>query len=325
MHGHGMFDSPGVFYSIGPKILFDHEWIIDRAKIANLKQHKLCVLDLSSEHYGVDGIDYVYHALDSAKINFLLLSHNPKDHFRLPKLLFYPHWYHWARNSFKTQNHPSFDCYKRAYLIGCQNRNPRYHRLYNYLILRNKSWFDSVFFTMHNQPFQRYRKDDADLDDHMIEQWHSIKNNFPVDLDFISDRESLLGILIGNMDAYINLVTETVMLPTVAVTEKIWRPIAAAQLFVAIGSQGTVEHLRNSGVDVFDDIIDHSYYDNVTDWQKRIHCAHEILERLITQDLEKIYQQTHQRRLKNVEKFYAGEFDANRSLDYIQQCINMLN
>ena len=94
---------------------------------------------------------------------------------------------------------------------------------------------------------------------------------------------------------------------------------------MAIGSQGTVEHLRNSGVDVFDDIIDHSYYDNVTDWQKRIHCAHEILERLITQDLEKIYQQTHQRRLKNVEKFYAGEFDANRSLDYIQQCINMLN
>ena len=322
-----MFDSPGVYYFEDAKTnVFNDDWLLDHNKISRLSSYKLVIANFSSQHYGISGIDHVYRAFEQHGVNFLLLSHNPNDHFRLPKLLFYPHWYHWARNSFKTQNHFSFDSFKRTHLIGCQNRNSRYHRLYNYLTLRNKPWFDSVFFTMHNQPFQRrHREDDADLDDHMIEQWHSIKNNFPVDLDLVSGKEGRLGILTGNTDAYINLVTETVMLPTVAVTEKIWRPIAAAQLFVAIGSQGTVEHLRTSGVDVFDDIIDHYHYDNVTDWQKRIHCAHEILEWLITQDLEKIYQQTHQRRLKNVEKFYAGEFDANRSLDYIQQCINMLN
>jgi len=321
-----MFDSPGVYYFEDTKTnVFNDDWLLDHNKISRLSSYKLVIANLSLEHYGIGGIDHVYHAFEQHGVNFLLLSHDPNDHFRLPKLLFYPHWYHRSRNRFKTRNHPSLDSYKRTHLIGCQNRNPRYHRLYNYLTLRNKSWFDSVFFTMHNQPFQRHRADDADLDDHMIEQWHSVKNNFPVDLDSVSGEESNSGILTGNTDAYINLVTETVMLPTVAVTEKIWRPIAAAQLFVAIGSQGVVEHLRTSGVDVFDDIIDHHHYDNETDWQKRIHCAHEILEWLMSQDLEKIYQQTHQRRLKNVEKFYSGEFDATRSLDYIQQCINMLN
>jgi len=321
-----MFDSPGVCYFKDPRLhIFDDNWILDYNKIANLKKHKLVIADFSSEHYGQDGINHIHKAFEQQGINFLLLSHDPKDHLQLSNMIFFPHWYHWARTSFKTQNHPSFDRLKRQYPASCQNFNTsRYHRVYNYLTIKNKSWFDSMLFTMRNMPIINNRDDDQILDQTMLDQWNQSRYNFPV-FEPESQEISALGLLSHNIDAYVNLVTETTMIPKVFVTEKTWRPIAAAQLFVIIGNPGTVDYLRDIGVDVFDDIIDHRYYDNNPDWQQRIHGAQQVLEYLLSQDLEKIYQQTHSRRLKNVEKFYAGDFDHHGSLRYIIQCINTLN
>ena len=321
-----MFDSPGVYYfkDPGPNI-FDDNWILDHNKIAKLKDYKLVIADFSSEHYGAGGVDHVYHALQQQNINFLLLSHDPQDHFRLPNLAFFPHWYYDSKNNFRTQNHPSFDHFKRQYSIGCQNYNTsRYHRVYNYLAIKNKSWFDSMLFTMHNFPLEKTRADDHVLDSVIAEQWNQIRHSFPRN-SVESYQDTRDGFLSGNIDAYVNLVTETTMLPKVFVTEKSWRPIAAAQLFVIIGSPGTISYLRDTGVDVFDDIIDHAHYDNVSDWQQRIHCTHQVLESLLAQDLEKIYQQTQQRRIDNVKKFYAEKFDSHGTLNYITECINTLN
>jgi hypothetical protein len=322
-----MFDSPGVYYLEDIKTnIFDDNWLLDHNKISRLGSYKLVIANFSSEHYGISGLDHVYHAFEQHRINFLLLCHDPADHFRLPNMVFFPHWYYWARDHFKTQTHPSFDHFKRQYPASCQNRNTsRYHRVYNYFTIKNKPWVDSMLYTMHNLPLEKIRDDDYVLDNTMAEQWNQIRHNFPQDPGIASCRDSLNGILPGNIDAYVNLVTETTMIPKIFVTEKTWRPIAAAQLFVMIGNPGTVDYLRDIGVDVFDDIIDHRYYDNNPDWQQRIHGAQQVLEYLLSQDLEKIYQQTHSRRLKNVEKFYAGYFDHHGSLRYILQCINMLN
>jgi hypothetical protein len=321
-----MFSAPGVLYFSTPlDFIFDQDWNLDHNKIAKLKDYKLVIADFGSEHYGKYGIDHIHEAFEQQGVNFLLLSHDPQDHLRLSNMIFFPHWYHWAKNSFKTQNHPSFDHFKRRYPASCQNFNVRrYHRVYNYLTIKNKTWFDFMLFTMQNMPLEKTRNDDQVLDQTMLDQWDQSRCNFPVE-DLVDHQTSVLGILDHNIDAYVNLVTETIMLPKIFVTEKTWRPIAAAQLFIIVGSPGTVGYLRDIGVDVFDDIIDHGYYDNHPDWQQRIHNAQQVLESLLTQDLEKIYQQTHSRRLKNVEKFYAGEFDHHGSLRYITQCINTLN
>jgi hypothetical protein len=317
----------GICYFNRPKEkLFNNDWILDHDKIFNFKKYKLTIADFSSEHYGSHGLDHVYDAFEKQGINFLLLSHDPGDHFRRPNMIFFPHYYHSARHSFKTQDHPSLKHFQRQYPVSCQNHNcSRYFRVYNYLAIKNKHWFDSVFFSMHNRSLKKTRNDDHLLDADMIAQWNQIRRNFPVGFDSQSGQDGLVGLLEGNINSYINLVTESVMLDTIFVTEKTWRPVAAAQLFVIIGSKGTVDHLRNIGVDVFDDIIDHRHYDNNPDWQQRIHGAHQVLESLLSQDLEKIYQQTHHRRLKNVEKFYSGKFDLHGSLEYITQCINTLN
>ena len=320
-------NDPNFYYFSNPKeIIFNNDWILDHDKIANLKKYKLVIANFSSEHYGDSGIDHVHEAFKQQDINFLLLSHNPQDHLRLSNMIFFPHWYYWAKNSFKTQNHPSFKHFKRQYLLSCQNRNTRrYHRVYNYFTIKDKPWFDSMLYTMHNLPVKKIRSDDHELDDNIINYWNQVRHNFPFEPDAKSAKESMDGLLEGNINSYINLVTETTMLSKIFVTEKTYRPIAAAQLFVMIGSPGTVNYLRDIGVDVFDDIIDHHHYDNNPDWQQRIHGAQQVLESLLSQDLEKIYQQTHSRRLKNVETFYAGDFDHHGSLRYIIQCINTLN
>jgi hypothetical protein len=82
-------------------------------------------------------------------------------------------------------------------------------------------------------------------------------------------------------------------------------------LFVVIGSQGSIDHLRSQGVDTFDDIIDHKYYDNEPNWQTRIQKVHEVLDHLITSDLNAINKITQDRRSENARKFFAGAFYTN--------------
>ena len=67
-----MFNDPGIFYFNRPSdVMFDQDWKLDSNKISKLKDHKLVIADFSSEHYGVDGLDHVYQALEQQGINFL--------------------------------------------------------------------------------------------------------------------------------------------------------------------------------------------------------------------------------------------------------------
>jgi hypothetical protein len=127
----------------------------------------------------------------------------------------------------------------------------------------------------------------------------------------------------ANTDAYIHLVTETTVIPKIFVSEKTWKPIAAGQLFLIFGNPGIVSYLRNCGVDVFDDIVDHSY-DSIVDWQCRLHAIHDQIAYLLNQNLKDIYITTSKRRTENTKKFFAGEFD-NQYKQTLLQCINTLS
>jgi hypothetical protein len=71
------------------------------------------------------------------------------------------------------------------------------------------------------------------------------------------------------------------------------------------------------GVDTFDDVVDHDHYDNEPDWRIRIQKIHKVLGKLLSQDLESIYQVTQQRRIANTEKFFNGEFGTKYQNDLI--------
>ena len=320
----GMFNQPGVFYFNQPDTIYDKtNWTIGQEKLTLLKQHSMVIADFSSEHYGNNTIQYLYDVLESQNINFLLLSHDPQDHLTRPQLLFYPHWYY--RSKENLHNLPNILKIKKKYKVSCLNRVPRFHRIYNWITLKEKPYTDDFLFSMHRQPDDLIgsnpRADDYNLSNDMLAKWELIQFTLPVKQKSKFSQYDLSHP--AYLDSYINLVTETTVIPKIFVTEKTWKPVANGQLFLIIGNPGTVDYLRSQGVDVFDDIIDHKYYDNETDWQARILKVHKLIEDLLEQDLYKINQDTIARRVINRTKFFAGEFDQQYQLK-IQECINTL-
>jgi hypothetical protein len=99
------------------------------------------------------------------------------------------------------------------------------------------------------------------------------------------------------------------VIPGVFITEKTWKPVAAGVPFLVFGNPGTISFLKTLGVDTYDDVIDHAYYDNESDWRIRLTKIHTVLNNLIEHGAEKIYQQLFVRAQNNQTKFCNGDFD----------------
>jgi hypothetical protein len=90
------------------------------------------------------------------------------------------------------------------------------------------------------------------------------------------------------------------------------------------GSAGSIAHLRDMGVDVFDDFIDHKYYDTEQDPLARLNKIHAVLDELAKQDPDSIFQKTLSRRMSNIAKFKNGQLGTQYQ-HQIKTCINLLN
>jgi hypothetical protein len=98
------------------------------------------------------------------------------------------------------------------------------------------------------------------------------------------------------------------------ISEKTWKPIFSGQLFLILGSVGTVEYLRAIGVDVFDDIIDHAY-DQEPNLETKIDMLMESITNLLAQDLDQIWLDTLHRRQKNLDLVYSPAFQQRMFAD----------
>ena len=306
---------PNTLWSIGNEKFYTQpigsKMSISTQTAESLKKYNLIVADYSSEHWGphYQGIlPPSYFDLLALNLNFIFLTHHEPEHLLSPNYLYFPHHY------FKKIDElvPQYDSVSRIdkkFKISCLNRNARVHRIYNFLKLKEKSYFNELLFTFHNN--FAFRHDDPKLNQSMIDEWKSIQHNF-----------SSLGVSLDHhihpfnshpayTDSYIHLITETTIIPKIFITEKTWKSIASGQLFILLGNPGSVQHLRNLGVDTFDDYINHDYYDNESDWQTRIDKIHELVDYFMSLSntaLEQINKETQVRRLSNMEKYFASEF-----------------
>lgn len=297
-----------VYYTYDALEIYDKgndvsSWQINKQKISALKKHKLCVFDFSLEHWGRGTVDHVYDTVSECDVNFIILSFDPMDHQKRPNLFFYPYFYFWSIKKFKPGNLPQNNL--RQYKWSCLNGRPRGHRIYNYVYSTQQVYYDCSYFTMHNSDYIADRADEIDLDPNSLAQWNVLRHNWSLHWE---SWPSVFEVTEATTDSYIHLVTESTIGPAVFVTEKTWRPIAYEQLFLVFGNPGTIEFLRNQGVDVFDDLIDHSY-DNEQDWKIRCHKVHAELEKLLKKDLMDLYAQTESRRKTNKQNFYNHKFD----------------
>ena len=317
-------DIDGILYSI-----VDGKVDYTCNKLESLKQYPMVVADFSTEHWGASSsmIDTARELLTNAGINFIILTHNTEDHQRHPEVFFYPHWYHWSRKFFVYPEELQDE--KKKYLVGCFNGSARPHRIINYLDMLKKPYIDKSFFTFFNVPDheQPITNEGITLTHEEQTEWDSIRKHLP----YRNGPEGLRGQ--GRnidhpicTDSYIHFVTESNVSNKVFITEKTWKPIASGQLFLLLGNPGSIESLRSWGVDCFDDIIDHKYYDHELDWSVRMHKIQGIIDSLVQQDLVKIYRDTESRRKANQKNYAEGVFDKNYS-SFIRSfiCTNMPN
>ena len=111
----------------------------------------------------------------------------------------------------------------------------------------------------------------------------------------------------------VNIVVETQTDNEQFVTEKIWKPIIAEQLFVVLAKPFYLKELRDLGFKTFDGIIDESY-DNEIDIDKRTDKIVDLCKWLQQQNWQNLYLQTESIRKHNAQTFF------NKSL--IQKSIN---
>lgn len=312
-----LFDIREVFYAETGDIICEQSgdsrtWQVSVDKVNQLKQLGLCVLNFSNEHWGTGAIDYIYNSLTDQNLNFILLSHVPADHKRLPNLFFFPHFYHFTIKTFAKYTY--FNSLEKKFKWSCLNGRPKIHRIYNYIYSRKQPYWSDAWFSMHNTEFGSPTIDQIELDADTLNEWESIKTSLP------SNGKKILPFHAteATTNSYVHLVTESTVSSGIFVTEKTWRPISQGQIFLVFGPPGTISFLRSLGVDVFDDLIDHSY-DYEPDWKIRCHKIHDQLTSLLKMDLPAVYAATQQRRKDNRNKFLSKSFDTQFLSDILKR------
>jgi len=175
---------------------------------------------------------------------------------------------------------------EKIYPISCLNGVPRKPRIDLFNLLRHSNNFNKILFSMGNFKFSKYITDiNSDTDRNTYKRYFAEFgdkgfSNFTTIGDNY-DRGSDHSIKhIAFRETVLNVVTETAPDGASIFTEKTWKPIYARQFFIQFNRPFAVEHLRKIGIDVFDDVIDHSY-DQVIDYQSRLTMISQEILRLL--------------------------------------------
>lgn len=252
----------------------------------------------------------VVDALSKLTDNFVVLSGdvtyflNPKKH-----ICFFPFWYLIQKYVYKTST--TATNHHCQYKISSLNSNTRYHRVENFVKLKEKSYFDQLLFTMHNQWNELLEKHSTPKEwwsDDVVKKFELLRITLPSQVNDQHEAHAITHP--ACIDSYVNYVTETSTLDkTITVTEKTWKPIMAGQLGLWLSNPGAVDFLRLIGFDVFDDIMHNHLYDTEINLNQRIDIIHTVIDRLMTLDLAQVFHDTTARRQANLDRFYSIELE----------------
>jgi hypothetical protein len=244
-------------------------------------------------------------AMWSSLTNWLILSGDVNYLDRSVKnIVYYPHFLICSRE-LACHDSVVINDHAMKYKLSCISAKPRYHRIENYIKLSKKSYFDQLLVSIDkiNPEYQFPVYDDVnDIDPAILEEFESLSVNFG------SNYHNTYSI---NDDyfcnSYIHLIAETSSQnQEIFISEKSFKPFRSGQFPIWLGNVNSVKYIRSLGFDVFDDIIDHGY-DQELDLHTRIDRIHNEIERLISLDLELLWKQTLNRRLHNRQRLLSDE------------------
>ena len=210
-------------------------------------------------------------------VGYLSLSQwNLKQHSHLIEI-FYPSvlWMFTSQLQYRD-----LDLSPKSTLYSCLNRNPVWHRLLLYTLLKKNNLLEHFIYTFHDcNPYNGYVINPGYYNARM---WQDFKEyyyqsiidiaDFPI--VYLNDQQGLNDHSI-NHDAYniaeCNIVTESSTEYNFT-SEKVWKPIAAGQLFHVVGSCGTLQWLESLGYLTWDD-----GYDKIKNTVQRIEAVVDLI------------------------------------------------
>jgi hypothetical protein len=292
----------------------------DRTRIlellASTPPDKLIVFDKSigptdNESEYLEWIDN----LDMAH-EFILVTANYHYHFnKHPKIVHYPSYFFTTLNDRNLIKHNIVD--PRPYKISCLNRNPWLHKSLNFVRMSQCPWFDQV-----QASFGVYYPDilsspiSADLlaliTDSEAEYLESI---YPMPLQLENDDVDKFesNACPTYQNCYIDYAPES-RHDNTFISEKTWKPIFSGQFFFILGPAGIIAYLRDIGIDVFDDLIDHAY-DQETELSIKVNMILDSITKFLENDLDQLWIDTLIRREKNLDLVYNPDFQQRMSAD----------
>jgi len=239
-------------------------------------------------------------------------------------MFYFPYWYNWSlqpEEQWKSWIDAKGNDKNKSYLLGCLNGKPRPHRIINFLKLRKRPYWSNTSITFYDFPPADARDDDLQMTEDEIQEWINVQPTLAEGKIPDGGRGVINLDLPQLYDSYLHLTTETTIVSKIFISEKTWKPIAMAIPFVIWGNPGTVAFLKSVGVDTYDDVIDHKYYDSEEDARLRLDKLYEVIDDLISQGVDKIYNQLFDRAVNNQTKFFNGDFGRTYS-DTIIDAIN---
>ena len=238
-------------------------------------------------------------ATDKSICSFLLTSEFQTSTHSVLTEIVYPGWLF----AFKNQKLPDLTQDNKQYRYSCLNRNPSWHRLLFYTLLKKHNQLSNTIYTFYaKDPYNNNRityGNKKDFGEYRSESMNNIQD-FPISwIAYDTQGTNDHGIL---HDAYTiaecNIVTESTM-DVEFTSEKTWKPIASGQCFHIAGSVGTNAWLRSFGLETFDNV-----YDSTTNTITR-------LEQLVNQlDGNSMWTAENLDKIKhNYDLFHSGEIE----------------
>jgi len=298
--------------SVGRDVIFDRtkwNWPVNtESVIAELKKGPLVVLmaqDPYNDHEATT-VDQLLKITD----NFVILSGNGKYFFNPTKhICYFPYTFleHKLKYSIYNTVLPA-SANPCRYAISSLGGKSRYHRIADYIKLREKPYFDKLLVTMNNNFDLEECKLETQIEfwnDDVVEKFQSLLLTDELKRGDYQDHSTMHP---AYTDSYINYATETsIRTREIYQSEKTFKPLMSGQFGIWLSNPGHVEFLRAIGFDVFDDVFGGHAYDRESDLNRRIDQIHDLFDNIMSMDLASIYQSTLARRQANIDWFYSNE------------------
>jgi hypothetical protein len=231
----------------------------------------------------------------------------------------YPSWLF----VFKKQSLPRWNHQERSHSFSCLNRNPTWHRLILYTLIKQRGLLDRFIYSFYDRcPYQghpisayQYRGLADVVGQETAELCLQNLRDFPLSWggEILGENDHTINHP-AYQDAWCNIVTETSGVISFT-SEKIWKPIAAGQLFLVAGAPGTLAWLRQLGFHTFED-----HYDDKINLASRFHQIVDIVK--ARQDTAREW--WHQNRF-HIEHNYHWFHSGNVEKSLLEPVISQLN